>query len=98
MQTIKKVPMSNPSKQDDERRREEEMADAIVGYLVEHPHASDTLRGIAEWWIIRQQVRTEVNTLKKVLRQLTESGVLEEIGEGDIPRYRLKARADRLNS
>lgn len=88
--------MSNPSKQDDERRREKEMADAIVGYLVEHPHASDTLRGVAEWWIMRQQVRAEVNMLKKVLRQLTESGVLEEMGEGDNRRYRLKAREDDL--
>jgi len=90
--------MGKLSKQDDERWREKEMADTIVGYLAEHPQASDTLEGVAEWWIMRQQVRTEVNTLKKVLRQLTKSGVLEEIGKGDIPRYRLKAKEDDLHS
>lgn len=90
--------MSKPSKQDYKRWREKEMTDAIVGYLAEHPQASDTLEGVAEWWIMRQQVRTEINMLKKVLRQLTKSGVLEEIGKGDTPRYRLKAREDDLHS
>ncbi len=90
--------MSKPSKQDDERRREEEMANAIVEYLAKHPQASDTLEGVAEWWIMRQQVRAEVNRLKKVLHRLKESGVLEEIGEDDNPRYRLKAREGDLPS
>jgi len=90
--------MSKPSMPDYKRWREKEIADAIVEYLAEHPQASDTLEGVAEWWIMRQQVRAEVNTLKKVLRQLTKSGVLEEIGKGDIPRYRLKAREDDLHS
>ena len=86
--------MSKPSKQEKERWREEKMADAILRYLAEHPQASDTLDGIAEWWIMRQQVRVDLNMLKKVLRQMTEGGVLEEIGEGDNRRYLLKAEED----
>ena len=82
--------MSKPSKREKERRHQEEMADAILEYLAEHPQASDTLKGIAEWWIMRQQVRVELDTLKEVLRELTESGALEEIGNGDSRRYRLK--------
>ncbi len=83
--------MSKASKQEEKQWREEDVADVILGYLTEHPQASDTLKGIAEWWIMRQQVRVEVDTLKKVLRQLTENGVLEEMGKGDNRRYRLKA-------
>lgn len=83
--------MSKPSKQNEESLREEEMADAVLGYLAEHPRASDTFEGIAEWWIMRHRVRVEVNTLKRILRQLTSSGLLERSGGGDKARYHLKA-------
>ena len=81
---------SNP--EEEERRHEEKLAEAILKYLAEHPQASDTLEGIAEWWIMRQQIRVEAISAARALRQLTESGLLEEIGEGENPRrYRLKA-------
>ena len=72
-------------------QREEEVAEAILGYLAEHPHAMDTPEGIAEWWLMRQQVRVSVTTLMKVLQRLTEKGLLEEIKNGESRRYRLKA-------
>lgn len=78
--------MTNPSP-------EQEMADAVLGYLAEHPEASDTLEGIAEWWLMRQRVRVEVDTLKRVLRYLTNSGQLEELGKATNPQYRLKAKS-----
>ncbi|NUO83098.1 hypothetical protein HUU05_23755 [candidate division KSB1 bacterium] len=83
--------MSKPSRQDERCWREEEMATAIEEYLSEHPHASDTLEGIAGWWIIQQQIRVEVKTLKKVLAQLVGRGLLEEIRNGGRAQYRLKA-------
>ncbi|MCI0694749.1 winged helix DNA-binding protein [candidate division KSB1 bacterium] len=84
--------MPTPSiPEEEERRHEEKLAEAILKYLAEHPQASDTLEGIAEWWIMRQQIRVEATSVAKVLRQLTESGLLEEIGKGKNPRrYRLK--------
>ncbi len=85
--------MINPPKVVDERRREDELAEIVVGYLAEHPDASDTLEGIAEWWIMRQQTRVEVTTLAKVLRRLAESSLLEKVEEGDTPRYRLNVKA-----
>ena len=84
--------MRKLAKQEAMRWHEEDVADVILKYLAEQPQASDTLKGIAEWWIMRQQVRVEVNTLDKVLRQLTENGVLKEFGEGDNRQYRLKAK------
>ena len=50
----------------------------------------DTVEGIAEWWIGRAQLRTDVTLLADVLDQLTRHGVLEQVGEGDRRRYRLK--------
>jgi hypothetical protein len=77
--------------EEEEQRHEEKLAEAILEYLAEHPQASDTLEGIAEWWIMRQQIRVEAARVAKVLRRLTESGLVEEIGKGKkTRRYRLK--------
>jgi Fe2+ or Zn2+ uptake regulation protein len=78
------------NKEADVWQHDEELAEAILQYLAEHPHAMDTLEGIAEWWLMRQQVRVQVNALARVLRQLTEQGFLEAIGSGEDTRYRLK--------
>ena len=90
--------MSKPLKQEDLRRTEEETAEAILGYLAEQPRASDTLEGIAEWWIMRHQVRVEVFTLTKILSQLTSSGILAKIGDGDQARYHLRLEGDTPHS
>ena len=79
---------SNPN-EDTHPHEEEELTDAVLEYLAENPRASDTLEGIAEWWIMRQRVRAEVKTLAKVLRQLTKTGRLEKIGKGDEALYHL---------
>ncbi len=68
---------------------DQEVAEAILGYLAEHPQAMDTADGIAVWWIMWQQIRVTATTVTRVLRELTERGLLEEVGDGDQPRYRL---------
>ena len=67
-----------------------EISEAILGYLAENPLAMDTLDAIAEWWLMRQQVRTSVQTLERVLREMTRSGVIATIEAPGAPRYRLK--------
>jgi len=89
--------VNNPLHADDARRYEDELGDAVIEYLVEHPQASDTLEGIAEWWIMRQHVRIEVTTLAKVLRELVGSDVLEKFGEGDKALYHLKVTRENFN-
>jgi len=59
-------------------------------YLAEHPKAMDTLEGIADWWVMRQQVRVDLDSLGRVLRLLTAQGLIDVDGEGDQARYRLK--------
>ena len=66
------------------------VAEAILGYLAEHPEAMDTPEGIAGWWLMRQQARVSVPAIMRVLRELTERGVLEEFCTGNTRRYRLK--------
>lgn len=43
----------------------------------------DSAEGIAEWWVVRQQVRVEVETLAKVLQQLVDDGQIEKIDSGN---------------
>jgi hypothetical protein len=74
------------------RQSEAELADAILNYLSEYPQAMDTLEGISEWWVMRAQVRVEVDALLRILRQLVERGGLEEIGPEENPRYQIKSR------
>jgi hypothetical protein len=71
-------------------RRAEEIADGVLDYLKECPNAMDTVESIAEWWIGRAQLRTDVMLLAEVLDRLTAQGVLEQVGDGDERRYRLK--------
>jgi predicted transcriptional regulator len=73
-----------------DRDSAEELEEEVLQYLREHPHAMDTLRGIAEWWLARRRARVELATLAGVLSRLVDRGVLEEIGSGEYARYRLR--------
>jgi len=77
----------------DELLHQELLTNSILAYLAEHPHASDTLEGIAEWWVMRQQVRVGVKMLKKALSELKERGYVEKIGRGEKAQYHLKTEA-----
>ena len=67
------------------------MAESLLAYLHEHPQAMDTLAGIAEWWLLRQEVHVVVQRVARVLRRLCDEGLLEAIGSGEQRRYRLRA-------
>lgn len=61
-----------------------------MGYLAEHPQAMDNVQGIAEWWVMRQQVRVDVKTLVRVLQQLVDQGLIEKVDSPNGPLYRLR--------
>ena len=73
-----------------EREHDLYLEEAIIAYLREHPDAMETREGIAEWWVMRRVVRTEVEAITRVLHTLTERGVLEEVRAGAQCRYRLR--------
>jgi hypothetical protein len=65
----------------------------ILGYLDDHPTAMDTLDGIAEWWVLRQQIEIEVRRVSRVLAALVSDGLLEEHEQGGIRFFRRRAAA-----
>jgi Fe2+ or Zn2+ uptake regulation protein len=55
------------------------LREAILDYLEENPDAMESVPAIAEWWIARSQIRVGVEALKRVLKELTDEGILKEI-------------------
>lgn len=72
---------------------DQEMAQAVLAYLTEHPAAMDTVEGIAEWWLMRQRVQVVVERVEHILGRYVEDGILEAVGRGPSRRYRLRSRA-----
>ena len=70
---------------------EEDLRRAVLAYLAEHPRAMDTLEGIAAWWVRRHVIRVGVERVSRVLHELTQRGVLEEVESGEHRYYRLKS-------
>jgi hypothetical protein len=66
------------------------LMDAVKAYLAECPNAMDTRLGVTEWWVMRQRIRVEVEAVGRALDRLVAEGVLEVVGSGEHPRYRLK--------
>src|ERR1035438_8838393 len=84
--------MHNEMKSDNSSNDDSVLRQAILKYLEEHPDAIDAVAGIAEWWIARSQIRVEVEALRRVLKELTESGVLKEMRVTGETYYRLARR------
>ncbi len=65
--------------------------DAVLSYLAEHPHAMDTLDGIAEWWIEREHIRVEVLAVARAVHRLVDRGLVQRVEGPDRVMYRLKS-------
>ncbi len=74
-----------------ENEEERFVTEAFLNYLADRPQAMDTEEVIAEWWLMRQQSKVAAETVRKVLKQLIETGQIETVGTGEHTRYRLKS-------
>jgi Fe2+ or Zn2+ uptake regulation protein len=63
-----------------------DVAKEILRYLEKHPHAADTIQGIAEWWLSRQRVQYSVKTVQKALDYLKLQGDIASVkgGNGEV--------------
>jgi hypothetical protein len=69
---------------------ETQVAESIMTYLRDNPHAMDTADGIAVWWIRPDSLRANVATVRSVLDRLAQTGELLKVGEGDRAHYGLR--------
>jgi hypothetical protein len=75
--------------------RDDALCDELVSYLQEHPHAMDSLEGIAEWWLPRHHIRIGVERVSRALESLTKRDILERIPKGNRMLYRLRSSVER---
>jgi hypothetical protein len=72
-----------------------EVARDILHYLHEHPDATDTLEGIAQWWLTREGTERKVKEVESGVAILLDQGlVLEVRRDGLMPYYRLNRTPD----
>jgi hypothetical protein len=69
-----------------------ELAREILAYLQEHPDASDSLLGIASWWLLRQRIETATRDVQQALDELVHRGFVRQGTQSDgTPIYSLQA-------
>jgi hypothetical protein len=73
---------------------ESQIAASVIEYVTRNPHAMDTVKGIAAWWIGAASSPVELTTVRRVVDRLVDRGVLERVGSGDNPHYRLRAQPE----
>jgi hypothetical protein len=62
----------------------------ILNYLVEHPQASDTAEGIAQWWLLERVIIEEEELVQRALNDLVKQGLIIAWQSADARRhYRL---------
>lgn len=65
----------------------------ILAYLNEHEGAQDTLEGIAEWWLLEQEIMRVVRLVEEALDELVERGlVIAHTGADSQTHYRINKR------
>ena len=76
--------------------RPSQVARAVLAYLRKFPEAQDTSEGIAEWWLPKQNMRSQPETLKRALNELAARGfILQHEGKDSQIHYRMNRRKPR---
>jgi Fe2+ or Zn2+ uptake regulation protein len=52
------------------------VARRVLEYLAERQDAQDTLEGIVEWWLVKQQLVEQTATVREALDELVAAGLL----------------------
>lgn len=69
----------------------ERLAGEVLRYLDRHPHAADTIEGIAQWWITQQRLEDSRAQVQAALDRLQAQGLIEVVpAAGGRHRYRLR--------
>jgi hypothetical protein len=77
---------------DQETDKRRQACQYILGYLLDNPNAGDTLEGIVGWWLLKQRIRFETQTVAQAVTRLVNDGlVVAEEG----PDSRIIYRANR---
>ena len=84
----------NPPNQMNETK--EELAEEILRYLIDHPNAQDTLKGVVSWWLLERTIKRQTALVKEVLDELVDDGlVIAQQGSDSQTFYKINRRRRR---
>ena len=76
--------------------KKEELAEEILRYLIDHPNAQDTLKGIVTWWLLERTIKHQTALVKEVLDKLVADGlVIAQRGSDSQTLYKINRRQRR---
>ncbi|HEX5883377.1 MAG TPA: hypothetical protein VFY67_02415 [Pyrinomonadaceae bacterium] len=68
-------------------QQERKIARDILHYLQVHPHAKDTLDGIAQWWLLKEWTECKYFEIEASIAQLVSEGLVVERRRPGLPPY-----------
>lgn len=73
--------------------KKKQLRDEILEYLIAHPNAQDTVKGIVTWWFLQRAIKPRTASVEKVLKKLVEDGlVIARKGSDSQTRYKMNRR------
>ncbi|MEW6585696.1 MAG: hypothetical protein AB1442_08810 [Nitrospirota bacterium] len=69
---------------------DDDIARKILAYMIDNPSAQDTLDGIAEWWLLEQEIKFQREKVREALAGLVSKRlILEQEGGNSRLHYRI---------
>jgi hypothetical protein len=63
------------------------IARAILGYMVEHRDAKDTLEGIDQWWLLKEEGERSLSDVADAIALLRSMDLIVETRRGSLPPF-----------
>jgi len=75
------------------------IAAEIMAYLDKRPMASDSLEGIANWWLMQQTIARNIGMVERALEQLAREGkIVKKVNSGKGAVYSLNPDGSKKSS
>jgi hypothetical protein len=72
---------------------QKQLSDEILRYLIDHPNAQDTFKGIVTWWLLERTIKHQTGRVKEVLDKLVADGlIIAQQGSDSQTHYKINRR------
>lgn len=69
------------------------LSEEILQYLIDHPTAQDTFKGIVTWWLLERTIKHQTALVKEVLDKLVADGlIIAQHGSDSQTHYKINRR------
>ena len=74
--TLLTINCAHMNRPDQMNEKKEALAEEILRYLIDHPNAQDTLKGIVTWWLLERTIKHQTALVREVLEKLVADGLV----------------------